>query len=406
MKRKRLLATALVLVAASVAVAAARWSREAGGDERTAAVTRNDFRVVVEATGRLETAVAYEIGPPSVQDFWEYNLTWMIPEGTWVKEGDVVARFDTTVLDDRLREHRAARETAIQEKEKEERNLEVSLRQLSLDLVKAEGELKTMELQVAVPETLLSSIELQQLRLKRELAQRRVDFLKEKTEFEKGLVKSKLDLLDVKREFAEGKIAYTEDAKSRYTVKAPVSGLVVYIPKRNGDRWEVGEGVWMLAKILKVADIATLRIEADVLEADSASIRVGQEAEVTIDALPGVKIATRVDEIGRIVHERSVQDPSKVFDAILPLAGARNDDLRPGMGVRVMIETRHLPETLSVPLEAIHMEPDGAYVTVVAGASGRGRRRVSLGERNKDRVVVETGLSEGDVVMLGAPPEA
>jgi len=218
---------ALVLLAVGIAVAS-RWVRPDEGRNTTAVAQEEDFRVFVEATGKLEAAVSFEVGPPSVREFWEYNLTWMIPEGSHVERGDVVARFDTTQLAERLREHRAELETTLEQKEKEERNLEVSLRQLRLDLVKAEGELKRVDLDLSVPENLVSMIELQQNRLKQELARRRVAFLGEKMEFERALVDSKLELLDVKRQLHEGKIAYNEEAKRKFEVPAPVSGLVIY----------------------------------------------------------------------------------------------------------------------------------------------------------------------------------
>ena len=397
MSRRRILATSLIVLAAAGA-AAMKWNTT-GGRPGTARVLREDFRVLVEATGRLETAVAFEIGPPSVQDFWEYNLTWMIPEGSRVKKGEVVARFDPTQIEERLREHRAARETAVQEKEKEERNLEVSLKQLQLDLVKAEGDLKKINIEVSVPDELRSSIEVEQSRLKRELAQQRVDFLRKKIDFQTSLVKSKLDLLDVKRTMAEGKIAYNEDARRKFDVAAPVSGLVQYIPKRNGDRWEVGEGVWMLAKILKVADISTLRVEADVLEVDAARLSTGQPAEIQVDALPQLHIASRISEIGRMVREKSVQDPTKVFDAILPLDNVPTDALRPGMGVHVTIEASLLKGQLTVPLDAVRVAAEGPYVEVLDGGSTR-KRPVTLGVRNRERVVVQSGLKEGEEVLL------
>ena len=384
-----------------LAIAAAGWaiSRREADEMATAKVVRGDFRATVEATGSLEASVAYEIGPPSVQDFWQYNLSWMIPEGSRVKAGEVLARFDGTQLEQRMREHKAALETALQEKEKEERNLEVQLKQLRLDLVKAEGDLKELDVEGAVPEGLLSSIEVNQLKLRRELAQRKVDFLKEKIEFQRALVQSKLDLLDVKKKFAEGKIAYTEDSLRKFNVRAPVDGLVVYIPKRNGDRWEVGEGIWMLAKILKVADLTTLRVEASVLEVDAARLSVGQTAEIRLDAMPGVSLQSSVAEIGRMVHERSLQDPSKVFDAILPLQAADLESLRPGMGAKVSIETTHMTDTLTVPLQAVRASGEEAFVDVMTDGSVE-RRAVKLGERNAERVVVQEGLAEGDVVVL------
>jgi HlyD family secretion protein len=398
-RRIRYVAVGALLLLAVGMAAAARWARTDGRSGSTLTLESEDFRVLVEATGKLEAAVSYEVGPPSVREFWEYDLTWMIPEGKQVQKGDVVARFDTTELDDRLRDYRAELETTIEEREKEERNLEVSLRQLRLDLVKAEGELKKVELDLSVPEALVSSIELQQNRLKQDLARRRVAFLSEKIEFEKVLVESKLALLDVKRQLFEGKIEYNEEAKRKFEVPAPVAGLVIYMPKRNGDRWEVGEGVWMLAKILEVADVSTLRVVANVLEVDSARIAPGQRGTITVDAVPGLRLESEVSEIGRIVHERSIQDPSKVFDAILPLAGVATDDLRPGMSTKVEIVTEVLPDRLSVPLTAIGRSADGPWVEVLADGSTE-RRIVELGRRNGDRVVVESGLVSGEIVRL------
>jgi multidrug efflux pump subunit AcrA (membrane-fusion protein) len=217
-----LLGAAALLVAAGIVAAALVGG--GGPAAGTAQVQRGDLEVAVEATGRLEAAVAYEIGPPSVRDFWNYNLTWMIPEGSAVAQGDVVARFDATDIEERLRDHRAALETTLQEKEKEKRNLEVSLRELRLDLVKAEGQLRTLDLDLAVPELLMSDIEIQRLRLERELAARRAEFLREKIEFEQELVRSKLELLDVKRAYEESKVAQLEESKAKFDVRAPSPG--------------------------------------------------------------------------------------------------------------------------------------------------------------------------------------
>ena len=399
MKRWAGVTTILLVLGGAASLAAVRWLNWDGGSLDVATVLREEFQATVKATGKLEAAVSYEVGPPSVAEFWSYDLTWMTPEGSKVNEGDPIARFDTTQIDDRLRDHRAKLETALQERDKEERNLEVSLKQLALDLVKAEAELKEVDLDLSVPAGLVPEIEMEQNRLRKELATRRVEFLSEKIGFERDLVKAKLELLDVKREFSEGKIDYYEGARERFTVKAPVSGMVIYVTKRNGDRWEIGESVWMLAKILEVADISTLRVEAAVLEVDSARIQVGQPGEIAIDALPWLVLESTVSEIGRIVHERSQQDSSKVFDAMFPLEGEGLEDLRPGMGVHVAIATDRLSDCLTIPLDAVRLSDEGTYVNRIDPGGEIVPRPVTLGPRNDRRVVVESGLEEGDRVV-------
>ena len=87
---KRLLGSAATALAiATLGIVAVLWSRDPAGSG-TARVERGDLLMQVEATGKLEAAVAFEIGPPSVRDFWNYNLSWMIPEGSQVKQGDVI----------------------------------------------------------------------------------------------------------------------------------------------------------------------------------------------------------------------------------------------------------------------------------------------------------------------------
>ena len=371
----------------------------AGDSGRSAAVEREDFRVVVPATGRLKAAISYELGPPSIRDVWNYNLKWITREGARVKPGDVVMRFDTTELDEKLLGYRTNLEKARQEREKEERNLEISLKQLRLDLVRAEGQLKTTEVELSVPEGLVASIQLEQMRLERELAEKRVAHLREKIRFEQELVASKLALMGVKIRRWEQLMAQTEAAKEQFSVKAPIEGVVIFVPKRGGERWEVGERVWMLAKVLEVADTSSLRVEAEVLEIDAARVRPGQSATVSLDGVPGSRLTSEIVEVGRLVRERSIQDPSKVFDAYLPLAEVDEEVMRPGMSVQAQIEVEVRPNSLVVPVEAVQVTEDGPAVRVLGG--GGQWRPVELGPRSGGRVVIESGLSEGERVLIG-----
>ena len=392
----RYLAAALLLSAAGV------WWLNAGpsrSDADLVQVTRQDFRVLVEAGGSLEAAVYYEMGPPSVKDFWNYNLTWMIPEGAKVKKGQVVARFDGQELEDRLRDFKAELETVTQEKEKEQRQLEIQLKQLDLDLVEAEAEVAKVAVEAALPDELVPALELARTRRRKELAEVKVAFLEDKIDFQKDLVRSKLELLEVKKTRAQQKIDYFQKAREKFDVAAPIAGVVLYVPKRDGRRWEIGENVWMMAKILKVADISSLQVEANVLEVDAARVSLGQEVAVSVDALPGRVVETRVGEVGRMVHERSQQDATKVFDVFLPLDGA-DEAMRPGMSVQVAIEVESHPSAVVIPVAAVVSTAEGTFVDMVNKKGKMVRIRVELGPRQGDQVLVTGGLDGGETLSL------
>ena len=390
---------AFLLLAAALVLAGCGGPDNSGEDGRRVVTQRQDFRVIVRATGRLKAAVSFELGPPSIRDTWNYNLKWMAREGKRVKEGDTVLRFDGTELDEKLLTYGTNLEKTRQEREKEQRNLEIQLKQLHLDLVKAEGEVKKTAVELSVPEGLVSGIELEQLRLSRELAVKRVGHLRAKIVFEQQLVASKLDLLGVKIDRWQQLTSATEKAKASFTVKAPIDGVVIYVPKRGGERWEVGERVWMLAKVVEIADTSSLRVEAEVLEIDAARVHPGQVASVTIDAVPGSLLESEVVEVGRLVRERSVQDPSKVFDAYLPLASVDEEVMRPGMSVQAQIEVELLEDRIVVPIGAVQLTDAGPSVRVLS-AGGAKWRPVELGPRSGDRIVIESGLEAGETVLV------
>ena len=375
-----------------------------GPDRSDAAfrVTREDFRSVIAATGALEAAVSNELGPPSIPDIWSYNLTFMIPEGSLVKAGTPVMRFDATQIEDRLRETQAEFETTVKEREKEEKSLDVELRQLELSLVEARAELERSKLDIAVPQELLSSIEAQELRLKDRLEREKVGLLEKKIQARRENVEAQLKLLDVKRRRAEQRIKYNQEALKKFTVTAPSDGVIVYVRKRDGNRWEVGEGVWMLAKVLEVADLSTLRVSAQILEVDAGRVHGGQPASVTVDAIPGRAWKSRVAEVGKLVRPRSQQDQGKVFDVFVPLDAIDAKTMRPGMSVRVGIEETVILGALTVPLSAVR-DRAGAPSVMVQGAGGPEERAVTLGPRSHQRIVVLEGLKEGERVLPATP---
>lgn len=405
MTRRRIVLGAVAAAVLVAAIAAAfAYSRRPDAEAAGGAplqVVREDFRSSISAAGVLEAASSRQMGPPSIPDFWDYNLTWMANEGETVKAGQPVLKFDPTKIADSLREREADLETATKEKEKEEKSLEVEVKQLELDLVEAKAELERASLETAAPEGIVSRVEARELRLAEDLAKDKVEFLRRKIEARRSLVASQLQLLDLKKQRAQQRIDYYRTALAKFDVPAPTDGVIVYVRKRDGNRWEVGESVWMLAKVLEVADLSTLRVNAQILEVDASRVQPGQPVTVTVDAIPGRVWKSQVGEVGRLVRQRSWQDRSKVFDCFIPLEGLDPKTMRPGMSVRVDIEEVSLPGALTIPLAALS-ERDGSPVVIVAGASGREERPVKLGPRNGDRIVVTEGLEEGQRLVAPA----
>ena len=87
-------------------------------DDQTTVIARMDtFNVAVKANGELASAETAYLSPPSVTRMWRYKLNFMIPEGTTVKKGQVVARFETNKITDKLKQKRDQLSTVSKELE-------------------------------------------------------------------------------------------------------------------------------------------------------------------------------------------------------------------------------------------------------------------------------------------------
>ena len=180
---------------------------------------------------------------------------------------------------------------------------------------------------------------------------------------------------------------------------APFAGTVMSIHVRLGDSVVPGqEGV-------VVADLATLHIDTLVDELDLASIEIGQDVNITLDAIPEANLGGQVEEIdlAPVSGSDTIEYPVRIrLDSV-------DGDVRIGMTAALNILVAHKDDILLVPNWALRLEPETGeiYVTVLQ-SSGEGRRvPLVLGLRNEAFSEVISGLSGGEQVgiVLTAEPE-
>lgn len=175
------------------------------------------------------------------------------------------------------------------------------------------------------------------------------------------------------------------------TLTAPFSGVVGTVLARQYDRVAPG------TPILVLLDPSAYFIDVEVDEADIGRVVVGQEAEVSLDALPGTLLSGRVAEValspttaqGVITYRVRVQ-----LDRLQEAAA------RPGMTANVRIITRRASGVLVVPRRAVRVEGEEATVEKVSADGRLERIPVQLGIGDSFQVEIVSGLSEGDRVFV------
>lgn len=172
----------------------------------------------------------------------------------------------------------------------------------------------------------------------------------------------------------------------RTEIRAPFAGFVGIRKVSVGDY--VKEG----ADLVNLEDLASLKVDFRVPEANLGQIRVGQSVAVAVDAYPERPFAAAVEAI----------DPQIDAQGRAVLLRARIDNraglLRPGLFARVRLRLVDRPPVPAVPEEALIPTAEGPFVFVLDGDKVR-RVPISTGMRRDAMVEVTSGLEAGTKVV-------
>lgn len=179
-------------------------------------------------------------------------------------------------------------------------------------------------------------------------------------------------------------------AKERIAVQAPQDGVIMAL--------NVGEGMYVTPgqTVFSLADLSRIWVKAEIFEAQTGLVSVGQEAELTFPYLPG---ESWTGAVGYIYPE--VDPKSRTVQVRLSFANT-DGRLKPNMHGDIIIAADASEGALSIPREALIRTGKTDRVILALG-DGRFRpAEVIAGAEIDDRVIILDGLSEGeDVVTSG-----
>jgi HlyD family secretion protein len=161
---------------------------------------------------------------------------------------------------------------------------------------------------------------------------------------------------------ARATLTHYADLLKKTTYPSPFDGVVTNLPVREGETVVIGIQNAQGSTLMTIADMSVITAEVKVDETDIVNVRLGQPAEVTIDAIPKKVFHGNVSEIGdnAIVRSSGVStsqqttasEEAKDFKVVVTLTDAPTD-LRPGLSTTAKITTATRGNALSVPIQAL-----------------------------------------------------
>jgi HlyD family secretion protein len=365
---------ALVVVGGGAAVAV-RMKNNAIVTVQTGRSVRQDLTSLVTASGEIKPLKYINIGANVMGRITDIN----VKEGDRVQRNQVLAKLESV---------QAEADVAAQN---------ASLNSVLAEAAAAEAGLKAMDENL---KTALASVD----RANAELARAKLDYERagqlwkekliakqeydtKKAQFdalEAGLreAQARVSQMKAQREQTASQLAASQrrvgqvratlsrfsDVLQKHNAITPIDGIVTNLPVRVGETVVPGIQNSSASLIMTIADMSLITAEVKVDETDIVNVKLGQVADVTIDAIPGKSYRGKVIEIGNTAILRSTglaasqsavsSQEAKDFKVVVALDNPPIE-IRPGLSCTAKVITATREKALSIPIQALTVRQRG-----------------------------------------------
>jgi RND family efflux transporter MFP subunit len=200
---------------------------------------------------------------------------------------------------------------------------------------------------------------------------------------------------------AQAQVEYAKAQVQKTYIRTPISGTVLQLAAQQGETLAAGLSA---PTLIIVADLDRLEVDAFVDETDIGRVRLGQKADVTVDAFPRHHFKGHVT---KIAAGSTIQQGVVTYDVTIAIRD-RKHRLRPDMTASTTIDTGRRSNVLLVPSEAVKLGVHGTTVNVVTrkfGSTQVERHKVKTGGSDGVNTEIREGLLEGETVVLAGLDE-
>jgi HlyD family secretion protein len=431
--KKILIVSGILLLIALVVVVTIVKSKQGDVTVQTGKVIRNNISSIVTASGEIKPKTYVNVGANAMGRI----ISLPVKEGDHVKRGQLLAQLENIQPEADLNATRAGLAAA----EADAAAADAAQKTAEADLVRAKADYEQKNLDWQRGQGLFKD----QLIPKQEYDSRKAAFESAASNLEQAkirIVQTKAQNESAQRKIKQNaaNLTHASDVLAKTTYVAPYDGIVTNLPVRQGEMVVMGIQNAPGSTIMTISDMSVVTAEVKVDETDIVNVRLGQPAEVAIDALPKQKFKGTVTEIGDNAILRSTgvstsqstggSQEARDFKVVVTLENPP-ESLRPGLSATAKITTATRDSTVTIPIQALTIRQRGdlkeknsrksSGVQAATPDEAKNDKEELQGvfiyranERKVEFVPVETGitgttdievtkgLKEGDMIVTGS----
>jgi len=354
-KRKVLILVALVVVLAAVIVGSVMHSRSNVTKVTTTKISRQDLVSVVSGTGQIKPKTYVNVGATAFG-----RITHLyVKEGDHVATGQVLATLESVQPQATVAAQNAtisSQKTDVNSYLAAERTAEANVAQAVADLQQKRFDIERYE--KLYEQKLVSKQDYDSRKAAYDVSAATLQQRQAAVAQSKAQTASALGHVD--QAVASQRANF--DALDKTISRAPFNGLVTNVPVREGETMVTGIQNAQGSTLMTLADMSVITAEVKVDETDVVNVKLNQQVEVTVDALPGKSFKGHVTEVGDQALLRTTgiatsqsttgTEEAKDFKVVVTL----DEDapaLRPGLSATAKITTARVPNALTLPIQAL-----------------------------------------------------
>jgi HlyD family secretion protein len=378
---------------------------------QTGKALRSDLTAIVSASGEVKPKVYVNVGANAFGKI----IHLYVKEGDRVKKGQLLAQLENVQSAADVAATKASLEAAQTDTIAADAGLTTAKADLNrakadveksrLDWIRAEGLYKDALISKAEYESRKASWQTSEAGLAQ--ADARV-----------AQAKAQLDSSDRHTAQTRATLTRASDVLQKTTYEAPFDGVITNLPVREGETVVIGIQNSPGSTLMTIADMSVITAEVKVDETDIVNVRLGQPAEVSIDAMPKKTFTAIVSEIGdnAIVRssgvstsqQTSASQEAKDFKVVVTLQNPP-EDLRPGLSATAKITTATRKDALAIPIQALTMRTQADLDAARNTEKGSVQAAAPVPEASKNKkdsesqgvFVIRSGKAEFTPVQTG-----
>jgi len=373
-----------------------------------AEVKLGEFIDYVELRGEIAVRSSKVITAP--YNAGDLQILKLVQNGAKVKKGDLVAEFDPTTVKRNADQYREALNQVEAEISRTNAQRLLSDEQNKTEMMSARFGLERAQLDASTRDV-VPAIEHEKNVLALTKAEQKLRELD--TKLASSRVGAEADLAGAlrKREKAKEDLAQAERNMAALVLTSPGDGIITLLPNSRAriniisgstPAFKEGDRAWAGAGIAELPDMATIHATAPVYETDRGRIELGQPVTLTIEAVPNKEHKGSVSEISPLAKIDYSTYPYRKSFAMRVQLDQPDSRLRAGMTAALRVEVERVPNSIVIPAEAV-FDKGGRMVAYVLTNGSHQERKLDLVRRSGGKVLVASGLKQGERVALKDP---